>query len=235
MGKQYFILRLHDYKVKRAEFGAEYRDGILRWTFSITAFLGTYRQDRLEPTIFSEDILQLRDFKPRKWTEACDRTITWKEGVNTKLHRREACTNLGMGAELENGTLILGRPEGNLVRISIKGECDDGDRIVKVKAAAMAEFTGVHFTAEENHPYSIAEVVGRLGPQFDLSDYELVSFWHEHGRFFSSRLIPKMASEEYRYPMNPAPWIRGLMREARPLADCARSRSVRKLGGAPPQ
>lgn len=199
MHKEYLIIRRHDYGIKEAKFGATYWGGIVHWTFSITGLLGNYMNDRFEPRIFSEDILSLRDFSPRKWGEACDRTITWKEEYNWELDTEEACTNLLETLGIANGTLILGRPEGNLVPISIQGECDHGDGIIKLKAAAMAEFTGVHFLEREDHAYTIEEVARLLGPHFDLSDYDLVSCWDERDRFYWNYLIPKAASKEYRH------------------------------------
>lgn len=199
MNKEYFIIKGHDYGIKEAIFGATYWEGILAWTFSITGLLGNCFCERLEPTIYSQDILSLRNFRPKRWTEACDRTIAWKEGYNWELGTDEASITLMGGCDIANGTLILGKPEGNLVPISIKGDIDLGNRTARMKAAAMAEFTGVHFLEREDHAYTIEEVVQRLGPEFDLSDYDLVSCWDEQLLFYWNYLVPKAASKEYRH------------------------------------
>lgn len=168
------------------------------WGFAIDGYYKEWGPG-FRPRIYTEEILGLRNFRPKKRTEVCERTFTWEDSYNCEFNKVEALICV-MGHEpVSNGTLILGKPVGNRVPVSIEGESEEGNGIYKVKAAAMAEYKGVLFLDREDHAYTTEEVVLRRGPQFDLSEYDRVSDWNEVGLFYWTRLIPKATSKEYRH------------------------------------
>lgn len=188
------IFKGKKFGIKWAEFYATYYESILRWRFIIDSKC----VNEYEPRIYSHDILALRNLRPKKWTDVCEQTFTWKDYYNSELDAEEANIYIFDHEALANGTLILGKPVGNRVPISIQAETDLGDGIYRISASARAEFTGVHFLDRDDHIYTLEEVAKRLGPQFELSEYDLASRWNEHGRFYWNYLFPKAIDKKYR-------------------------------------